>query len=159
MPENQGLNLLRSSLHKFYARTLGERDFGIFEAVHLGLRLPLVFPLLDVVPLNTMGTRRLKTQAELRNAGDDEAVVCDSKADKFDKRLEFMNRTTRGRRLAASSMADELRHMSLYEFFSKFYMYKGRMCRSSKQVCLMVASSYSADCANVCHDRREAYAR
>ena len=43
-PEHQGTDLLRRSLQKVFARTLGERDFGIFEAVHLGLRLPLVFP-------------------------------------------------------------------------------------------------------------------
>ena len=62
-PEHQGTDLLRRSLQKVFARTLGERDFGIFEAVHLGLRLPLVFLLMDVVTLNTMGVRALRPPA------------------------------------------------------------------------------------------------
>ena len=35
-------DLLRRSLQKCFSRTIGERDYGIFEAAHLGLRLPLV---------------------------------------------------------------------------------------------------------------------
>ena len=158
VPENQGMDLLRRSLQKFYARTLGERDFGIFEAVHLGLRLPLVFPLLETVTLNTTGARAAKTNAQLRDAGDDEPVTHESKVDKFDKRLQVLNRTAKGDSKALA-MADELRYMSLYEFAWKFYVNRGRLCRSQKPVCIMVTPAFSADCANVSHDRHEAYAR
>ena len=61
-------------------------------------------------------------------------MACESKVDKFDQRLELMNRTAKGR-TALSSMAEELRHMSMYEFYWKFYVCKGRLCRSRKQVC------------------------
>ena len=32
-PENEGIDLLRKTLQKVYARTLGDRDYGLFEAV------------------------------------------------------------------------------------------------------------------------------
>ena len=54
-------DLLRRSFQKCFARTLGERDYGIFEATHLGLGLPLVLELLPVVSLNTSGARAFKT--------------------------------------------------------------------------------------------------
>ena len=56
--------LLKQSLQKVYARTLGGRDFPLFEAVHLGLRLPLVIPLMSTFSLNTGGVRKLKTAAD-----------------------------------------------------------------------------------------------
>ena len=116
VPENTGMDLLRRSLQKFYARSVGGRDYGIWEAVHLGLRLPLVFPLMETVPLNTMGARRVKTNLEMRNAGDDDPVVEYSKVDTFDKRLELLNRMAMGR-TAKEALADELRHMYLYELY------------------------------------------
>ena len=120
VPENTGMDLLRRSLQKFYARSVGGRDYGIWEAVHLGLRLPLVFPLMETVPLNTMGARRVKTNLEMRNAGDDDPVVEYSKVDTFDKRLELLNRMAMGR-TAKEALADELRHMSLYELYWKLF--------------------------------------
>ena len=33
--EGEGVDLLKKALQKFYSKTLGERDYGIFEAVHL----------------------------------------------------------------------------------------------------------------------------
>ena len=62
-------------------------------------------------------------------------------------------------RTAKEALADELRHMSLYEFYWKFYVVGKRICRSHKPVCLMVTPGFSADCANVKDDRHEAYAR
>ena len=124
----------------------------------MGLRLPLVFPLLEVVTVNTTGARRLKTRAEMRDAGDDGPVAHDSRVDKFDQRLALLNRTAKGR-TAASEMAGELRYMSLHEFNWKFYVHRGRICRSRKPVSLMMTPTFSADCANMLHDRHEAYAR
>ena len=43
--EGEGVDLMRRSLQKFYARCLGERSYGVFEAVRLGLGLPLVIPM------------------------------------------------------------------------------------------------------------------
>ncbi len=57
------MDFFRKALQKFYAKSIGERDFSMFEAVHLGLRLPTVFPVMLVVSLNTRGSRRMKTAA------------------------------------------------------------------------------------------------
>ena len=65
-PAGEGGDWLKESLEKVYARTLGGRDFHLFEAVHRCLRLPLVMPFLDVVPLSVMGPRRMKNREELR---------------------------------------------------------------------------------------------
>ena len=59
-PEGNGADLFRLSLQKVYSRTVGGRDYGLFEAVHLGLQLPLVLSLVDLVTLNTHGTRAVK---------------------------------------------------------------------------------------------------
>ncbi len=61
VPEGEGNDFLRRSIQKFFARTMGERDFHAFEAVQLGLQLPLVMPLMPVVSLNTAGSRPLKS--------------------------------------------------------------------------------------------------
>ena len=39
------------SLQKFYSRMLGERDYSLFEAVHIGLGLPLMYNAMPVVSL------------------------------------------------------------------------------------------------------------
>ena len=41
--DGEPLDLLRRALQKVYTKTLGGRDYGVFEAVHLGLGLPMVF--------------------------------------------------------------------------------------------------------------------
>ncbi len=83
--EDGTADLLRRSLQKCYARTIGERDYGIFEATHLGLRLPLVLELMPVVGLNTMGTRKFKTHAaierEKERGVEDPEVTYESKVD------------------------------------------------------------------------------
>ena len=35
-PENEGVDMLRKSLQKVFAKTLGDRDYGIFEVVRVG---------------------------------------------------------------------------------------------------------------------------
>ena len=161
-PEGEGGDLLRKSLQKVYARTLGGRDFHLFEAMQLGLRLPLVFPFLDVVTLNVMGPRRVKNKAEVRRELDrgvnpeEMEMEWDSKVDNFDKRLRLLRRMQRGSR---SIEEGEVRYVSLFEFYWKFLVSNGRICRSFKPVCLMVTPSFGADCANVAHERHEDYAR
>ena len=49
--------------------------------------------------------------------------------------------------------------MSLYEFWWKYAVYKGRVKRSTRPVCIMVTPCFSADCANVEHASHESYAR
>ena len=85
-PENEGVDMLRRSLQKVFAKTLGDRDYGIFEAVHVGLRLPLVFSLMDCVSLNTAGARVLRPKKQIYESADHEPVTWDSKVDKFDAR-------------------------------------------------------------------------
>ena len=44
--EGEPVDFLQKSLRKFYTRTLGGRDYTIFEAIFLGLRLPLMLSLM-----------------------------------------------------------------------------------------------------------------
>ena len=156
--EEPGVDLLRQSLQKVFARTLGDRDFSLFEAVHVGLGLPLVFDLLPTCSLNTYGTRRVKPQSAVKDLDDDEDVRYDSKLDKFDKRLAIVRAQNRGKRRVDVS-EEELRDVSLYEFYWKYYVKYNRICRSNRPVALMVTPGVSADCANVTHARHEMYAR
>jgi len=156
--EGQGLDLLQQSFKKVFARTLGDRDFTLFEAVHLGLGLPQVFEMLPTISLNTYGTRRLKHQSVLRKLGEDEDVREDSKVDKFNKRLAILRDQNRGKKHVAITEA-ELRDVSFYEFYWKYYVKYNRIYRSNRPVALMVTPSVSADCANVTHARHEMYAR
>ena len=106
--EGEGVDLMRRSLQKFYARCLGERSYGVFEAVHLGLGLPLVVPMMDVVSLNTWGTRALKTAQQLaEDPGEDVALTWDSKVDKFDKRLAMVRTCFRRESQGATGVGGE----------------------------------------------------
>ena len=117
--EGEPVDFLRQSLQKFYARTLGERDYTIFEAVHLGLRLPLVFGNFHVVSLNTSGTRRLKTMKQLEQAGPDEPIAWDSKVDHFDNRLALLRRQFKDPAYQAirEEFEKEVAGCSFYEFY------------------------------------------
>ena len=94
VPEGEGADFLRRSIRKFFARTLGERDYHAYEAVQLGLQLPMVIPLMPIVSLNTSGARVLKPREVLKNQGDDETVHYESRIDKFDRRLELVQKQT-----------------------------------------------------------------
>ena len=74
------------SLQKVFAKTLGDRDYSICEVVHIGFRLPLVFPLAECVTLNISGARVLKRRDYISAAEDDAPMTWDSKVDKFDDR-------------------------------------------------------------------------
>ena len=155
--EGEGVDMLRKSLQRVYSRALGERDYWLYEAVQLGMNLPLVFPLMDVVSLNTSSVRRFKTGQQLKE-NPDGPVHWDSRVDLFDDRrahLAAMHRKKQARDLGE----EELRDLSLYEFYCKFRMHGRRITRAGKTVCLMPTPSISADCANVSHSRHEVYAR
>ena len=98
LPEDEG-NDLRRSIQKFFARNMDERDFHAFEAVQLGLQLPLVMPLMPVVSVNTSGARRFKSGTALQSAGPNEPVHYDSRVDKFKKGLQFVRRQFTGEEL------------------------------------------------------------
>ena len=158
VPEGEGSDLLRRSIQKFFARSLGERDYHAYEAVQLGLQLPLVIPMLPIISLNTTGSRPLKPWRELSGADREDAPVhYDSRVDKFNKRLQLV----RGQRQKGdlSVTLEEVRHVSLYEFWWKYSVCKGRVRRSQRPVCLMVTPCFGADCANVEHPSHEGYAR
>ena len=156
--EGAEVDLLRQSLQKVFARTLGDRDFTLFEAVHLGLGLPQVFELLPTVSLNTYGTKLLKPQHVVAAQGEDEPITYDSKVDKFNKRLAILRAQNRGVRNPGITEA-EIRDVSLFEFYWKFYVHRNRIHRSLRPTALMVTPSISADCANATHARHEMYAR
>lgn len=111
------LDYLRKSLQKFYSRTLGGRDYTIFEAMFLGLRLPMMLSLMPVVSLNTSGTRALKTAAQMLHAGPDEEIAWHSKVDKFDDRLGMIRRQFKDPRSDAVRSVWEamVRDTSMYE--------------------------------------------
>ena len=114
VPEGEGADFLRRSIQKFFARSLGERDYHAYEAVYLGLQLPVVIPLMPVVSLNTSGTRPLKPGWMLKDKGEEEPVHYDSRVDKFNKRPQLV----RKQRAAGFTEVgeEEVRHVSLYEF-------------------------------------------
>ena len=157
VPEGEGADFLRRAIQKFFARCLGERDYHLYEAVQLGLQLPLVIPLMPVISLSTSGSRPLKTAAQMIGKGDDEPVHYDSRVDKFNKRLQLV-RQQRARG-DASVTEEEIRDTSLFEFFWKYSLHKGRVRKSARPVCLMVTPCFSADCANVEHACHESYSR
>ena len=97
----------------FFARCLGERDYHLYEAVQLGLQLPLVIPMMPVVSLNTTGARPLKSAFEMKGAGEDEPVHYDSRVEKFNKRLQLVRQQ---RAKGDMSVTEEVQHVSLYEF-------------------------------------------
>jgi len=69
VPEGEGADFLRRSIQKFFARSLGERDYHAYEAVQLGLQLPMVISLMPVVSLNTSGARPLKPRSSVEGRG------------------------------------------------------------------------------------------
>ena len=105
--------------------------------------------MMPVVSLNTSGTRPLKSGAALKGKGDEEPVHYDSKVDQFNKRLQLVRRQrSHGDETITE---EELRDLSLYEYFWKYNVFQGRIKRSGQSVCLMVTPSFSADCASVEH--------
>ena len=112
-PYNEGVDMLRKSLQKVFAETLGDRDSGIFEAVHVGLRLPLVFSLAECVSLSTSGARVLRSQQQVREGESDAPVTLDCKLDKFDKRMGLVLKLLGA---TGSSRLGAVEHTSLYEF-------------------------------------------
>ena len=134
----------------------------MFEAVHLGLDLPFVFPLMPVVALNTLGSRRWKTAAEMESGGggDDAPVSWDSKVDKFDKRLALVRKQfAKDGPLVLAEMEASVRETSLYEFFWKYYVTQKRVVPANQTWALMVTPAMAASTALVSHDRHESYAR
>ena len=67
---NAHADFLAKSVQKFYAKTLGGRSYGVFEAVHLGLGLPLVLSMLPIETLSVWGGRRMKTRKEQEREGE-----------------------------------------------------------------------------------------
>ena len=112
--------MLQKSLQKFYTRTLGGRDYTVFEAMFLGLRLPLVNSLVPMDSLNTTGSRVLKTR--MLESKPDSEIAWSSKVDKFDDRLGAVRRqyARSNRDSDLQDWEDKIRDMSLYEFYSKY---------------------------------------
>ena len=104
-------------MQEFYSKALGGRDYGIFEAVHLGLGLPLVLPMMPVENLNTQGLRVFKSDDHLAKSGPGAAVVWDSRVDKFDRRLELLRVSWSRKRVEDRAAAEAaIRDVTLYEF-------------------------------------------
>ena len=133
VPEIEGSDLMRRSIEKFFARSLGERDYHAYEAVQLGLQLPLVIPMTPIVSLNTSGVSpvqgrgmnckgpRTKTSqctmigAMQRNSINATELV-KAQWDGGDK----------------SAQPKSVRDLSLYEFWWKYNVYKGHVRPSAR---------------------------
>jgi hypothetical protein len=116
--DGEPTDYFRKALQKFYAKSVGDRDYSLFEAMRLGLNLPSVVPLMPVVSLNTLGARRFKTPGEMvRETGDSALVAWESKVDKFDRRLELVRRQCKKDAVKMARLEKEVQHLSLYEFF------------------------------------------
>ena len=57
-------DILRRCIRSLFVRSLGERDYHVYEAVHVGLGFPYVFPLLLAVSLNTSGGARFEVTSD-----------------------------------------------------------------------------------------------
>ena len=76
---------------------------------------------------------------------------------KFDKRKRLVQ-DQRDRGDETVQLTD-VQNLSLYEFWWKYNVYKGKVQLSTRPVCLMVTPAFSADCANIEHAIHEGYAR
>jgi len=157
VPQEQ--DMLRRSIQRFFARTLGERDYHVYEAMHVGLGLPLVVPLLPVVSLNSSGARAMKQGPALAHATSDALVHYDSKIDKFDQRRSIFMDQFKTNPQQLEKVLEEVAHVSLYEFYWKYVSYRGKFLAANNSCALMVTPCYSADCANVQHSAHAAYAK
>jgi len=157
VPKEQ--DFLRRSIQRFFARTLGERDYHVYEAVHVGLGLPLVVPLMAIVTLNTSGARAMKSRCVLKDAPPDTPVHYDSKVDNFDKRRQIFCRQFAQKPDELRDALIAVKDVSLYEFWWKYAYYRGKFTKVSNTPAVMVTPSYSADCANVQHSSHEGYAK
>ena len=99
--------MFRRSLQKVFSKTLGDRDYVIFEAVLVGLRLPLVFSLKECVSLNAVGARVLRPKKVICQGDDDASVTWDSKIDIFDDRYRRVTEKQRknGRNIVLNTTA------------------------------------------------------
>ena len=157
VPQEQ--DILRRSIQRFFARTLGERDYHVYEAVHVGLGLPLVVPLLPVVTLNSSGARAMKQGTALANAKSDALVHYDSKIDKFDQRRSIFIEQFKTNPEELKRVLREVADVSLYEFYWKYVSHRGKFLAANNSCALMVTPCYSADCANVQHTAHSGYAK
>ena len=72
----------------------------------------------------------------MKRLGDDEPLHYDSKVDKFNKRLQLVTKQINDG-ITDVSVA-ELQHLSMYEFWWKYYVERGRVVRSTRSMCLMI---------------------
>ena len=97
-----------------YLKSISQRQSWPECVLQLG-SLPLVFSLMEVVSLNTMGARVLRSRAVMRDADDNAPVTWDSKIDIFDERKErVLRKAERGR---SGVDVEEVQDVSLYEFW------------------------------------------
>ena len=126
--------------------------------------MPLVILMMDVVSLSTWGTRALKTAQQLaEEPGEDVALTWDSKVDKFDKRLLLVRKRSarEGQAEERREWEAEVKDVSLYEFWWKYYVKENRVqrCNLERPVALMVTPALRADAARVDHGSHGVYAR
>ena len=146
-PQGKEDTLIWRTMQKFYARSLGERDYHLFEAVHLGLGLPLISSPLPIISLNTSGTRAVKTEKQLASAGPGDTWVWESKVDHFDRRLARARKTHARADADVRAMKEkEVRCLSLHEFVWKYQVRGGLegKVRAERCSCLLVRTPHIA---------------
>jgi hypothetical protein len=125
----------------FLPGLLGERDFHAFEAVQLGMSLPLVIPLMPIISLNTGGARPLKSRAALKEAGPEAPVHYDSRVDRFDQRLKLVRKQSKDVPGDAGEHFEwEVRDVSFFEFWWKYFVNREENS-SVREVCVYHGNS------------------
>ena len=85
------------------------------------------------------------------------------KVDRFDDRLAAVRRQYKGASKVSEDLRrqveEQVRDVSWYEFYYKYFWRGGKLCASSGRNALMVTPSLSSDCAWVEHDKHDVYAR
>ena len=135
----------------------------IFEAVSLGLGLPLVLDLMPTMSVNTMGYRKARPQVEINAdpAGMNAPLTYGSKLDQFDNRRQLWRKQFGGMKGEPPILEEELRALSFYEFVWKYKVTRKKLSLTcgDRPVALSVTPQFSADSADVTSSRHEAYAR
>ena len=118
---------------------------------------------LPVVSLSTLGGRAMKTAKERGECKPEDPVEWQSRLDHFDDRLQLVRQRHQGKSAAAAvarrAAEAEVRDVSLYEFYDKHKVDRGRVTTGQTPVALMVSPGYSADAAAVVDSRHDSYAR
>ena len=151
VPED-GHDLWRRTIMKFYTRLLGNRDYSLFEVAHFGLRLPGVlssFGAVDSVGISNWSS--VKRGRALQFTQAHERCTNLSKLEIFNHRSSFERPST------VSEAA--LRDISFYAFWRLFYVNGRKLVRRKQEKFIALNGTGWPAHARRTHPQHNAYAR